>query len=369
MTFNSLNIKRFLVLCLAIVIAQSVSAPAFAQEAAELQELSAKVFSVEARAVDGARLVSGNNIIALWGVQKINNLPVMLETAARIALDEAIGRSPVTCEVESREGRFIQAQCVNGQKEDLGLLMLQQGYVSADRSRIYGSVFEEPYIGAENDARRNFAGIWGYGLGDQGGSGGGISADWLLMAGFVVFGAMIAVFAILALIIMKGFHKITDAQERNLELSGRERHLRDKERSIIAKMLDSEIKANKSKIEAYLLVYEEMLNSLKDPDRQPKYKKAGDIVQKQPVLNRSVFDRNTDKLDVLGDDLSSEVVHFYARIKTKPDYVNLEPETPLSEAISILEEAVKHAQKLNKIANGLIDSFNDGGMSSADFDY
>ncbi len=127
MTFNSLNIKRFLVLCLAIVIAQSVSAPAFAQEAAELQELSAKVFSVEARAVDGARLVSGNNIIALWGVQKINNLPVMLETAARIALDEAIGRSPVTCEVESREGRFIQAQCVNGQKEDLGLLLRQEG--------------------------------------------------------------------------------------------------------------------------------------------------------------------------------------------------------------------------------------------------
>ena len=31
-------------------------------------------------------------------------------------------------------------------------------------------------------------------------------------------------------------------------------------------MLDSELKANKAKIEAYRAVYEEMLNGLKDPD-------------------------------------------------------------------------------------------------------
>ena len=165
---------------------------------------------------------------------------------------------------------------------------------------------------------------------------------------------------------MRGFQRVTDAQNQSMDMMERERELREKERAIFATMLDSEIKANKSKIEAYLVVYDEMLRDMKDPDATPKYKRAGDIVQLQPALDRSVFDRNTDKLDILGNQLSSEVIHFYARIKSTPDYKNLEPDTPMDEAIGIVQQAYDGAQRLDKISDRLIDLFAQGGHSSED---
>jgi len=164
--------------------------------------------------------------------------------------------------------------------------------------------------------------------------------------------------------IMRGFQKVIAAQNQNMDMVTRERQLRDKERKIFATMLDSEIKANKSKIEAYLVVYEEMLKDLTNTERSPKYKKTGDIVQAQPALGRSVFDRNANKLDILGDSLSSEVIHFYARIKSSPDYINLEPDTPDEEALAVVEKALKDAGRLNKIADRLIDSLGQRGHSA-----
>ncbi|MEZ5919531.1 MAG: hypothetical protein R3D66_06470 [Alphaproteobacteria bacterium] len=131
-------------------------------------------------------------------------------------------------------------------------------------------------------------------------------------------------------------------------------------------MLDSELKSNKAKIEAYLVVYREMLQALENPERTPKYKKAGDIVQRQPALDRVVFDRNTDKLDILGDRLSSEIIHFYARIKSKPDYINIEPDMALEEVTGIVQKAIQNAERMNKIAENLIDLFSEGGLASAD---
>lgn len=147
-------------------------------------------------------------------------------------------------------------------------------------------------------------------------------------------------------------------------MMAKERKLREKERNIIAVMVDSEIKANKAKIEAYLVVYEEMLKALKDPDRPPKYKKAGDIVQKQPALDRSVFDRNTDKLDLLGRDLASEMIHFYARIKSSPEYENLEPDMELEQVTAIVEDVVKRGGRLNELAEKLLGSIESSGLTS-----
>ncbi len=127
-------------------------------------------------------------------------------------------------------------------------------------------------------------------------------------------------------------------------------------------MLEAELKANKSKIEAYLVIYKEMLTSLQDSKREPEYKKAGDIVQLQPALDRSVFDGNTDKMDLLGRRLASAVIHFYARIKTNPDYVNLEPEAPLDEVLERVEKAVKNAEFLDKQLGKLIDAFSQQGL-------
>jgi len=324
-------------------------------------ESAPRVFDAKMRALDASHLITGDVKISLWGVRSVDNLPVVLAEKARVALDNAIGNENVTCELKERYSDYLLAQCVNGQDQDLGLLMLQSGYVSVDRAHIYNSVFEAPYLEAEKAAQVKEAGIWAA----QDGVGSSRShGSWLIIAALILLVIILAAFGVLTVIIMRGFQKVIEAQNQNIDMLGRERKLKTKERHVIASMLDSEIKANKSKIEAYLVVYEEMLSDMNNPQRQPKYKRAGDIVQTQPALDRSVFDRNTDKLGALGDKLSSEVVHFYARIKTKPDYINLEVDMPLDEATSLVARGIDNAKRMNKIADRLIDAFDDGGLSS-----
>jgi hypothetical protein len=337
---------------------------AFGAAAQEQPAAENRYFESTMRASDAASLVAGKTLVALWGVQKIEGMDAPFLVAARSALDNAVGSQKVRCELKSRDEKQLLAQCTNASDMDLGLFMLQQGYVTADRSVVYGTVFEGPYIQAETQAESQGLGIWA--KGKDGPKGGGDN-ELMFVLGFVLFLCIIATFAVLSILMMRGFQKVVDAQHDNMDMITRERALRDKEREIFAMMLDSEIKSNKSKIEAYLVVYDEMMKALKDETRTPKYKKVGDVVQSQPALDRAIFDRNTDKLDILGDRLSSEVIHFYARIKTSPDYINLEAAMPLEEAQAIVDKGLKGAERLNKIADRLIDLFSQGGHSSKEY--
>lgn len=314
------------------------------------------------RAADATTLIVGQAKIALWGIENIEGMNAPFRVMARLTLDDAIGADRVRCELKSRTQEQIKAQCTNASDLDLGLFMLQQGLVIADRAAVYGTVFEEPYIQAEAQARTQKLGVWT----ESGESGNRQNSDGSIMItlGFILFLFIVVAFSILSIIMMRGFKTVAEAQKESMDMAGRERALKERERGIFAMMLDSEIKANKSKIQAYLAVYDEMLKALKDQNRIPKYKKAGDIVQSQPALERSVFDRNTEKMDILGDRLSSQVIHFYARIKTNPDYINIESDMPLDEVIGIVEKALKNAQRLDKIADRLIDLFSEGGLSS-----
>ncbi len=355
---NCLRVMRlpFFVFVVIAALLLGTNLHAFAQDSEK-----PKIFSTKMRALDAGSLLAGDTKILLWGVRSIDNLPVLLAEKARIALDDVIAGKDVKCELKTRFEDYLLAQCVNSNDQDLGLLMIQEGFVSVERGLVYGSVFEKPYLQAEQKARNEKVGIWS--IDHSSASQNAIfKGSWLLIVVVVLFIAIMTAFGILTIIIMRGFEKVIEAQNLNIEMLGRERVLKNKERAVVVSMLSSEIKANKSKIEAYLVVYEEMLADLRNPQRQPKYKKTGDILQKQPALERAVFDRNTDKIDVLGDELSSEVIHFYARIKTKPDYVNLEPNMPLDEAIALVQRSVENAKRMNKIADNLIDSFNDGGL-------
>jgi endonuclease YncB( thermonuclease family) len=328
--------------------------------AQEADPAAPRYFEADARAVDAGTLLAGKTTIALWGVRAVEGMDAPFMLSARTALDNAVGPRKVRCELKTRDERAVFAQCTNAEGLDLGLFMLQQGFVAADRGTVYGTVYETPYIQAETQAEGQGLGVWS--VPGRGGEGGG--SDLVVVLGFVLFLCVVGTFVVLSVLMMKGFQKVVDAQQQNMDMMSRERALRDKEREIFATMLDSEIKSNKSKIEAYLVVYDEMLKALKDETRPPKYKKAGDIVQSQPALDRSVFDRNTDKLDILGDRLSSEVIHFYARIKTSPDYINLEPHMAPDEARSIVEKSLSNAERLNKIAGRLIELFAKGGHAS-----
>lgn len=338
--------------------------PSQSQTAAQApaQADAKKSFEIQARAVSAGTLLAGTTPVRLWGIEEVDGADPTVRLRARTALDNLIGGRKISCELKARTGTDIRAQCVNASDQDLSLYMLQQGYVIADRAAVYGTVFEDAYIQAETQAQDKGIGIWA--APGTAASSGGSEGTLMLSFGFVLFLCIIGAFTFLSIIIMRGFQKVVDAQNDNIAMMTKERKLRDQEREVVAVMLDSELKANKAKIEAYLAVYEEMYKSMTDPERTPKFKKSGDIVQRQPALTRVVFDRNTDKIDVLGSRLSSELVHFYARIKSNPEYVNLEPDMELEEAQEIVERSLKHARRLNDLAGRLLDSFAASGVIS-----
>ncbi len=328
-------------------------------------EVIPKIFKTEARAAEATTLKAGSNLIALWGVKAVDGAGPGFALEARKALDVLISGKIVQCETRGHSALRIIALCETPEGTDLGLALVQQGLAVLDHGSIFGSALENVYLQAEQLAQDKQAGFWG--------DAGGVSAEqseeqrFLIALNFILFGLLLAVFSGMAIYMMRGFKRVSVAQEANTEMLSRERALKDKEREIFAMMLDSEVKANKSKIQAYIGVYEEMLRGLKDPEKTPSYKKAGDIVQSQPALDRAVFDQNTDKLDIVGERLSSEVVHFYARIKSKPDYVDLEPDMPLEEAVDLVEKSLNNGRRLAKIADRLIDLFAQGGYAAKDY--
>ena len=349
------NLPLFLkLLLIGVVLA---AAPVLAQQSGP-----SNIFESKMRAANAVTLMVEKRPIKLWGVDKIENASAAFKLKSRTALDNIIGGKKVQCEIKSQKASETFAQCVNTDDLDLSLFVLQQGYATVDRSKVYGTVFESAYIQAEIEAQDRSRGIWAVSEEAPGGRSGSSDSGLILSFSFILFLCIIAVFTVLSIIIMRGFQKVIDAQNHNASMMEKERKLRDKERGIVATMLDSELKVNKTKIEAYLVVYEEMLMALKDPEKTPKYKKAGDIVQMQPALDRAVFDGNTDKLDVLGRRLASELIHFYARIKSKPEYENIEPEMELQDAIAMLENAIKNARRLDSLSEDLIKSFSDSGV-------
>lgn len=352
---------HFFALAMILCALACAAPPAYAQEASPDGAAPLR-FEGRVKAIDSTTIIIGRDRLRLWGIENVQGMGVSFNLQARAALDNVAGRSAAACEMKERKGDTIYAQCVNERDEDIGLSLLQKGYATVDRGAVFGTVFEEAYIQGEMKAQAAGAGVWGAQRDGLGRNASGIIAFAAVLF-LLVFGA----FAVLAFLIMRGFRKVIDAQKQSLELLSRHRKLREKERAVVAVMLDTEMKGNKAKIEAYRAVYEEMLAALKDPDKPKKYRKSGDIIQKQPALSRAVFDRNTDKLEMLGDRLSSQIVHFYARVKSVPDYINLEAGATTGEAVALIESALKNAAQMNKIIDGILESLANIGVRSENF--
>ncbi len=301
----------------------------------------------DVRVSDHTHLFVGQSKITLWGVTSIDfSEAAFLNLQARSALEEKIGHGKVACTVKKRMADILYAQCINAAEQDLSLFLLQQGFVTADRDAIYKTVYETPYLNAERSAQDNQTGVWSVSTQNSSSDEG---RDLIISA------SLLAAFFLLILVafsfyIMRGFNRVIDVQNQTVDLASKERVLKDKEKYIIASMLDAEIQSNKSKIEAYLTVYDEMLNEISSSDKMSQYQKTGEVVQKQPALGRSVFDGNTNKLELMGANLASELIHYYARIKTSPDYTEITPDMSKEEALSMIEAAIQNAKKLNIIS-------------------
>lgn len=315
--------------------------------------------SFDVRVVDPTTLISKKTTISLWGIEEIKPDAVIFRLKARGALEREIKGDAVLCTIKDKDkdkgqDSNIKAQCINSQEEDLSLFLLQQGYASADRAAIYGSVYERPYLDAEENARINERGAW---ADDVARAGGDVQSKNFMIGAVFLMVVFILALGVLGFYIMRGFGRVVDIQNKSIDLASKERALKDKEKYIVASIIGAEIQANKSKIDAYILVYEEMLQRLDNKDIVPKYKKTGEIIQKQPVLDRSVFDGNTDKLDSFGSRLASSIIHYYARIKSAPDYVEVTPDMPRKDVIGIISLTVNNARKMNEISDTLLDEF------------
>ncbi len=346
-------LSRIYILC-SLILLTSIST-AYAQQP---ESTSDNIFQTRVRAADENTLVAGKTVISLWGLEGLGAAPVVQKLKARVALENAIGGQVVECEWKTRTKESYFAQCRSDGDIDLGLFMIQQGYAIVDRQMVYNTVFETPYVQAEAAAQDAGFGVWGEGIAmSSRGVGVGNNNSLMVIVGFSLFLAIVGAFGFIAMNIMRGFQKVIDAQNVHTDLLSEQRNLKDKERGIVAVMLESEIKSNMAKIQAYLVVYEELLGSLRNTEVEPKYKQVGDIVQQQPALDRAVFDRNTDKLEMLGQDLSSTLVHFYARIKSEAEYKNLEPDMTLDEAIAAVEKVLENARRLNQLSGQILDHF------------
>ncbi len=361
---QNIALFNFAVLFIAF-ISYANAGEAVRSEIKEFTNINKDVVSYEDRSFnvtvkDVNTLISNDTKILLWGIEKISPNKTIFNLKSRTKLEKKIGGKSVLCTIKSREKSFIKGQCINQDEEDLSLYLLQQGLVSADREEIRNTIFERPYLEAEQSAQDSNKGIWG--MSDDISSAADMQGKNFMIGAIFLMVVFVLALGVLGFFLARGFKRVADVQNHSLDLAMKERSLKGKEKLVIASMIKSEIIENKAKVEAYLVVYEEMLKDFVGSEGESKFQKTGEIIQKQPALSRSVFDGNTSKLDLFGSTVSSQIIHYYARIKSSPDYIEISPDTPISEVKNIIETAVSNAKKLYEISDRLLQSFVDNAL-------
>lgn len=313
-----------------------------------------KTFSTPAFAVDAQTLSGGGMTISLWGIEAVNERGTPGNVRARAFLDDMIGDRPVICAPMggSAQNGSVRAQCLNVQERDLGLALISAGLVATNRRDMQASELATPYLQAERNARAQRLGIWG----DSGNRQQQAPAQaaiplmdrmplWLIVS--ILVGAPMLGFLIIGMIINKGFAQLVQLQKYQIAgTQKREKQLKAREKYVVAAALESEINTNRAKLDAYLIIYEEMLKSLRDQGKTPKYKRAGDIIHDKPALTRTVYDSNLDKIDLLGPQLTSDLAQLYLSIDPNPDYRTLEPEMQIEKVWEIVERIIRNAERL-----------------------
>ena len=317
-----------------------------------------KSASITAFAVDAGTIQGGNMTINLWGVEPATAPGTMENHRARVLLDDLIAQRTVKCVPMSDpvNGR-VRAQCLNAAEKDLALQLISAGAVAVSRRDVLGSDLAKAYLDAEQKARTAGVGIWGNGtLGNSTGSD-AANSD-VALPGFAkalpmwaIAAAMLLVpllgFLVVAIILYRGFKQMIALQRYQLAgTQKREKQLKDREKYVIASALEGEINTNRAKLDAFLVIYEELLKSLRDPSKKPKYQRAGDIIHEKPALSRTVYDSHIDKLDVLGPQITSDLSNLYGMIDAAPDYRTLEPEVPIEKAREIVDRIIRAATKM-----------------------
>ncbi len=323
--------------------------------------------NVQAFAVDGATLQAQNALLQLWGIDPTTIKNTLSGLKARVKLDDLIDERPIMCSVVRRDRGVAIAQCMNADQIDLSLSLIESGLAIVNRADIVGSPFQKTYTNAEKRARLMHIGLWenfessatpkqSEGDAAPATNSFGIKADYILIGG-VVLGPIIGMLFV-GWVLYAGLNKLIKLQKHQIATARKkEQDLREREKFILASSLDSEINTNRAKIDAFLLIYEDMLRTMRDPSKPPKYKRSGDIIHQRPSLSRAVYDANLDKLDLLGTQIVTDLSKAYANIDGNPDYITLEPETPIDQAMDKVQRIIQQAngmiEPLDKIGSAL----------------
>lgn len=333
------TVTRGWILFLIVSIVFSCSLPAAAQDAPARPER----FAAAATAIDAQTLLTERFTIHLFGIEAVDSTQVPLKVQARTLLDDRIGGGAVRCNVLGWENESPLAQCTASNQDDLAIVMLREGFAVADRAMLRGSVYEKPYFAAETEARKESRGIW-------------LSADkesgrreetLAYALAIVCLIAPLAGFALVALAGSRGLARISSQLDRQFRiLLSRENDLREREKFVVASMFEAELSANRTKLEAFLVVYDEILKSLRDSAREHTFRQTGEMIHEQPALARAAFDANKDKMELLGAKIAGEMTSLYAAINPDPEYITLEPGTPIDQAVRKVEQVIQDAQAL-----------------------
>ena len=317
------------------------------------------------RAVDPMTLRGEGYSIRLWGIKPAQTSETPLELQALDRMDSLIQEGEVDCKImPGSQMPDLLGRCISQSHQDLAIELLSSGFVIVDRRQTYNSIFATAYEQAQEKARLSSAGVWSF-VNKANDPKNGLPG-WMqpyvsvvLPIALIVgpFGGLLLV----SLIMWYWLKRMASAQEQESEQSSRkEAMLLTRERQVLVSTLEGELIENKNKIEAFLVIYGDLLRTLKDPNEVPKYQQGGDIVQKHPSFSKTVFEANVNKLSLLDIKLAGKVSKLYSSMPKDQEYINLEPGVPLDTAVQLVEKVLKEAEAMLVPINAVI-----GGLQGA----
>lgn len=286
--------------------------------------------------------------VTLWGIEPALTSETPLELNAIYLLDELTQGLEVNCKVVGGRADHVLARCTGLEDRDLALELLSNGYAVVDRRVVFNTPFADGYEKAEQQARTEVKGVWRV-IADRQAS---YQSPWLqpyigsIMFFMMVFGPF-AGMVIVGLVMWIWFRRIAEERQREFQdMRSSETLLRAREQRVLASTLEGELIENKNKIEAFMVIYGDMLEDLKKNKDTPKYQQAGDIIQKHPGYSKTVFEANVDKLSMLDIKIAGKLSKLYAALPSAQEYIELEPSVSLETAKLLIAKVMEDAKSM-----------------------
>ncbi len=125
-------------------------------------------------------------------------------------------------------------------------------------------------------------------------------------------------------------------------------------RSQVARQLLTELTENKNKAEAFISIYQDLLQKLRLEAVDTPLNNTENFVHSHVPLNRDTYDQITTDLPLLGGDLVRELQQLYAHISPASSYQELGKDTAHGHALQLVEGLIDDASELVIKIDGLI---------------